>query len=167
MRRLAVRALVAAAVAGALIAIVVLAGSSGSASGTPAPPLPRDVLVPPRQTLASLHGRPAAVNFWASWCGPCREESPDLERLFRSLHGKAGLVGVDYSDDPSSARSFIRQFRLTYPMLRDPDGKVGDRYGVSGLPMTAILDTRGQIAELLRGQQTEKSVRSALAPYLK
>ena len=166
MRRLAVRALGVIAVAGVLIAAVVLTGSSDSAAGTAAPPLPRDVLVPPRQTRASLHGRPAAINFWASWCGPCREESPDLERLFRSLHGKAGLVGVDYSDDPGRARSFIREFHLTYPMLRDPDGKVGDRYGVSGLPVTAILDPHGRIAELLRGQQTEKSVRSALAPYL-
>jgi cytochrome c biogenesis protein CcmG/thiol:disulfide interchange protein DsbE len=122
------------------------------------------VLVPPRQTLASLHGKPAVINFWASWCEPCRRESPELQRLYRSLHGRVGVVGVDYSDAAGNARSFVREFHLTSPMLSDPDGKVGDRYGVTGLPMTAILDPQGRIVQLLRGPQTETSVRAALRP---
>jgi cytochrome c biogenesis protein CcmG, thiol:disulfide interchange protein DsbE len=161
MRRLAVRAAAVAAVVGALVIAVVLSGSNGSGR-RPAPQLPAEVLVPPRQTLASLHGRPAAINFWASWCDPCRKESPELERLYRSLHGKANIVGVDYSDAADSARSFIREFHLTYPMLRDPDGRIGDRYGVTGLPTTAILDSQGQIVQLLRGPQTKDSVGEAL-----
>ena len=161
MRRAAFRVGAVVAVIAALVLAVVLSGTNSS-SGKPAPELPREVLVPPRQTLASLRGKPAAINFWASWCGPCRKESPDMERLYRSLRGSAGLVGVDYSDGASNARDFISQFGLTYPMLSDPDGKAGDRYGVTGLPATAIIDSRGQIVQLLRGPQSEQSVREAL-----
>jgi cytochrome c biogenesis protein CcmG, thiol:disulfide interchange protein DsbE len=161
MPRWAIRALVVVGVIAALVLLVVLSGTSDS-GGKPAPQLPTEVLVPPRQTLATLRGEPAAINFWASWCGPCRKESPDLQRLYGSLHGSAGLVGVDYSDAAGSARDFIREFNLTYPMLRDPDGKVGDRYGVTGLPATAIIDSRGRIVELLRGPQSAETVRQAL-----
>jgi cytochrome c biogenesis protein CcmG, thiol:disulfide interchange protein DsbE len=162
MRRGALRGLAVVVAVGALVLIVVLSGTGGSDTGRPAPQLPTEVLVPPRTTLASLRGKPAAVNFWASWCDPCRKETPELERLFRSLHGEAQLIGVDYSDDRGSAESFIREFGVTYPVLRDPDGQVGDRYGVTGLPTTAILDPRGRIVQLLRGPQSEDSVRLAL-----
>jgi thiol-disulfide isomerase/thioredoxin len=161
MRRAAFRVGAVVAVIAALVLAVVLSGTSTS-SGKPAPELPREVLVPPRQTLASLRGKPAAINFWASWCGPCRKESPDLERLYRSLRGSAGLVGVDYSDDAGNARDFIAEFHLSYPILRDPDGKVGDRYGVTGLPATAIINSRGRIVELLRGPQSARTVGQAL-----
>ncbi len=161
MQRAAFRAGAVAAVIAALVLAVVLSGTSSN-TGKPAPELPREVLVPPRQTLASLRGKPAAINFWASWCGPCRKESPDMQRLYRSLHGSAALVGVDYSDGAGNARDFIHEFGLGYPMLRDPDGKVGDRYGVTGLPATAIIDSMGRIAELLRGPQTAQTVGRAL-----
>jgi cytochrome c biogenesis protein CcmG/thiol:disulfide interchange protein DsbE len=163
MRRTVLRGVVVLAVAGALVAAVLLSGSSDQGEGKAAPELPRQVLVPPRQTLASLRGKPAAINFWASWCEPCRKESPDLQRLYGSLHGRAGLVGVDYSDAAGNARDFIAQHGLRYPMLSDPDGKTGDSYGVTGLPATAILDSRGRIVQLLRGPQTEDSVRKALS----
>ena len=162
MRRAALRGLAIVAAVGALVLVVVLSGSSGSRIGRPAPQLPKEVLVPPRETVASLRGNPAAINFWASWCDPCRKETPELERLSRSLHGEARLVGVDYSDGRGSAESFIREFDVTYPVLRDPDGVVGDRYGVTGLPTTAILNSKGRIVQLLRGPQTEDSVRAAL-----
>jgi len=161
MRRFAAPAIAIAAIA-ALIAIeVATSGSSGTDLG-PAPQLPSDVLVGPRVSLADLRGKPAAINFWASWCGPCRQEAPELERLARSLHGRARLIGVNYTDSLGGARHFIREFHLTYPNLRDPDGVVGDRYGLTGLPGTAIVDPHGQLVELLRGPQTAADVRHAL-----
>jgi thiol-disulfide isomerase/thioredoxin len=163
MRRPGLRGLAVVAVVGVLILIVVLSGTSGSGTGRAAPQLPTEVLVPPRMTLESLRGKPSAVNFWASWCDPCRKETPELERLYWSLHGEAQLIGVDYSDARDSAEAFIREFGVTYPVLRDPDGQVGDRYGVTGLPTTAILNSKGQIVQLLRGPQTEDSVREALS----
>ena len=159
MRKALFPALALFAVA-ALIAVEVATDSSDRAP-RPAPQLPKEVLVAPRVTVAALRGHPAAINFWASWCEPCRHESPQLERLARSLHGPA-VVGVDYSDDPASARGLIRELHLSYPNLRDGNGEVGDSYGLTGLPTTAILDSRGRIVQLLRGPQTAASVRRAL-----
>lgn len=151
------------AVIGALIAIEVLSGSSnGSGAGRPAPPLPTSVLVPPKVTLTSLRGKPAAINFWASWCSPCRQEAPALERLARSLHGRARLVGVDWTDGLSGARSYVSQYHWTFPNLRDPDGVVGNSYRIQGLPTTFILDSQGTITDVLRGPQSLESLRQAL-----
>ena len=136
-------------------------GSNGADMG-PAPKLPTDVLVGPRVTLADLRGKPAAINFWASWCDPCREEAPQLERLSHTLDGKARLVGVNYTDSIDGARGFIRKYHLSYPNLRDKDGIVGDHYGLTGLPGTAILNSRGRLVQLLRGPQTAADVRAAL-----
>lgn len=152
---------------GALALIVVLAaaellsGGSGDAN-RPAPRLPSAVLVPPGVTVSGLRGKPAAVNFWASWCEPCRQEAPQLERLARSLGGRARLVGVDWSDGLASARSFLRKYGWSFPVLRDSSGTAGERYGVVGLPTTFILDSQGRIVRTLRGPQTEASLRSAL-----
>src|SRR5436190_16706437 len=126
--------LVAAFVAVVVIEVV----TSGSGSRTPqrAPRLPTQVLSPPRVSLASLRGKPAFVNFWASWCDPCRQEAPVLERFAKGLNARASLVGVDWNDSPSGAKQFIAQYHLTYPMLRDDSGAAGDAYGLNGLPTT-------------------------------
>jgi cytochrome c biogenesis protein CcmG/thiol:disulfide interchange protein DsbE len=102
-------------------------------------------------TLATLRGEPAIVDFWASWCGPCRREAPTLERFARSATGHGRLVGVDYSDSLSGARSFISRYGWTFPNLRDPDGAAGLRFGLAGLPMAFVLDRHGRIVAALRG----------------
>jgi cytochrome c biogenesis protein CcmG, thiol:disulfide interchange protein DsbE len=160
VRRAVVPAVAVVAVVGLIAFEVLSAGSSGRAK--PAPPLPTAVLQAPRATLAQLRGKPALINFWASWCDPCRKEAPELERFERSLHGAAGLVGVDYTDQADSARGFIHQYGWTFPVLSDPNGTYGARYGFSGLPTTVVLDSRGRIVQTLRGPQTEASLRSAL-----
>lgn len=161
MRRLRWPAVAVAAIA-ALVAVELATSGSGGTGGRPAPPLPSAVLVGPRVTLAELRGKPAAVNFWASWCEPCRHEAPELERLWRSLHGRARLVGVDYTDGVVPARAFVHAYGLTYPNLRDPEGASGAGYGIVGLPDTAIIDSRGRLVELLRGPQTRDGLLAAL-----
>jgi cytochrome c biogenesis protein CcmG, thiol:disulfide interchange protein DsbE len=164
VRRAIVPALAALAVAG-LIAFEAL--TAGSPSTTrPAPPLPTSVLQPPQATLASLRGEPALVDFWASWCDPCRKEAPELERLDRTLRGSARLVGVDYTDADGSARAYLRRYRWTFPVLSDPDGVYGTRYGVEGLPTAFVLDSGGRIVRVLRGPQTVASLRAAIDPYI-
>jgi cytochrome c biogenesis protein CcmG/thiol:disulfide interchange protein DsbE len=162
VRRFAVPAVVIAVVVGVIVFEVASSGSSGS-EARQAPELPSRVLQPPKTSLATLRGKPALVNFWASWCEPCKEESPAIERLWRGLHGSAGVVGVDYSDGDAHARAFIRAHHLSYPMLSDPEGIYGPRFGISGLPTTFVLDSRGQIVETLRGPQTEADLRRALS----
>ena len=145
----------------ALVAAELLGGCSGDVTGPPHR-YRAAVLQPPKATLATLRGQPAAVNFWASWCEPCRHEAPELERLARSLDGRARLVGVDWSDGLASARSFLREYGWSFPVLRDSSGTVGVRYGVIGLPTTFILDSRGRIVSTLRGPQTVQDLRQAI-----
>jgi cytochrome c biogenesis protein CcmG, thiol:disulfide interchange protein DsbE len=158
--RRAVPILAVALVAGLIVFEVASTGSDSKPQ--PAPPLPTAVLQPPQATLAGLRGKPALINFWASWCEPCRKEAPELERLNRSLRGAAGLVGVDYTDVSGNARDFIDQYGWTFPVLSDPDGIYGARYHFSGLPTTVVLDSQGRIAATLRGPQTAADLRQAL-----
>ncbi len=161
MRRARVPLSIALAVV-ALIVILALTSSSTSNVGKPAPPLPPAVLQPPEVSLATLRGKPALVNFWASWCDPCRQEAPELERLNRSLHGRARLVGVDYTDQEASARAFIQKYGWTFPVLSDPNGIYGARYKFRGLPSTIVLNSRGKIAKTLYGPQTVADFQRAL-----
>ena len=117
----------------------------------------------PRVDLASLRGKPAMVNFWASWCTPCRQEAPQLERFARSAGRRVSVVGVDWNDDAGSAGAFIAANHLTYPILRDQTGEVGTAYGLSGLPTTFVLDASGRIVATLRGPQSLASLRQALS----
>jgi cytochrome c biogenesis protein CcmG/thiol:disulfide interchange protein DsbE len=151
-----------AAVVGALVGFELISGSSGGQAGRRAPRLPTSVLVPPAVTPVSLRGEPVAINFWASWCEPCREEAPALERLARSKDGGAQIVGVNWNDSRSGARSWIDRYGWTFPNLRDGDGTVGRDYGLRGLPATFIIDAHGRIASVLLGPQTKSSLREAL-----
>ena len=157
--------LVALAVVAVVVVLEVATSGGGSRSGgggRAAPALPADVLTPPRATLASLRGKPAIVNFWASWCGQCIKEAPELRRFASRLHGRGTLVGVDWNDSLSGARRFIRKNGWTFPNLRDAAGSVGNDYGLSGLPNTFVLDASGHVVRVLRGPQTVASLESAL-----
>jgi cytochrome c biogenesis protein CcmG/thiol:disulfide interchange protein DsbE len=103
------------------------------------------------------------INFWASWCTPCEQEAPELERLAGTLGGRARLVGVDWNDTTRNAIAFIREHGLTYPNLRDGSSEVGNRYGIAGLPTTFVLDAEGKIVRTLTGPQTAATLREALA----
>jgi cytochrome c biogenesis protein CcmG/thiol:disulfide interchange protein DsbE len=103
--------------------------------------------------LASYRGRPVVVNFWASWCVPCRDEAPVLERTW-ATHRSRGLVvlGVDASDDfAGDARKFARTLGLTYPLVRDPRGSTLGHWGVGNLPTTFFVDRRGRVVGRVLG----------------
>jgi len=163
-----VRALAVTLVVLAALAVAARVGlSSQPASGRAAPALPRQVLVGPRVTLESLRsaagGRPVLVVFWASWCDPCEQEAPALERFSRTAAGRGRIVGVDWSDVLAGARKFVRRYGWTFPNLRDGEGTVGSKYRLTGLPTTFVLDGRSRIAATLRGPQSEASLTRALA----
>jgi cytochrome c biogenesis protein CcmG, thiol:disulfide interchange protein DsbE len=155
----AVAALVIAA-----FAIAKLASGSGSDStvGRAAPPLPAKALRPPGTTLAGLRGKPALVDFFASWCGPCAQEAPALRALSASVAGKATVVAVDWDDAGGPARAFVRKHGWTFPVLADTAGTAGEKYGLVGLPTSFVLDSQGRIVATFRGPQSAATLRQAL-----
>jgi cytochrome c biogenesis protein CcmG, thiol:disulfide interchange protein DsbE len=150
-------------VAGGLVAAELLTAGDGSSAARRAPELPSQVLSGHGVDLASLRGKPALVNFWASWCAPCKEEAPELRRFSDGLGDRATMVGVDWGDSADNAREFIAKSGWQYPILRDPTQKVGTRYGLNGLPTTFVLDSHANIVTVLQGPQTVASLRRALA----
>lgn len=147
---------------GATVVVLALVLPGSPTSGRAAPALPPQTLQGGQVTLASLRGRPALVNFFASWCPPCVREAPQLQRAYARLAGHVGVVAVDWNDGRSGALSFLRRFGWTMPVLEDPNGLVGDRYGLAGLPTTFVLDARGRIVRRLTGPQTSASLLAAV-----
>src|SRR5215211_2963384 len=98
-------------------------------------------------SLASLRGKAVVVNFWASWCGPCRDEVPMLDAAWRRWRGRGLVVlGVDGSDDfTSDARKFMRKYGMTYPAVRDHRFSAVKDYGVTGYPETFFVNRKGRI----------------------
>lgn len=94
--------------------------------------------------LEDFRGKLLMINFWASWCVPCREEMPAMERLYRKYRDNGFvLLGVNLQDDKIRAAAFIKELQITFPTAFDPDGEVGRLYGAWGLPATYLIDDKG------------------------
>ena len=162
-------AFVAACVAGSLTAIA-LAGSgsttsAGAVADPQAPAFSFPVLGHPAQriSLAAYAGRPLIVNFFASWCEPCQQETPLLARFYRTEHGKVALVGLDENDSLSHALSFTRAKGVTYPVGWDPEVTAASAYGVSALPQTFFLNARHRIVDRIFGAVTLADLNKGIA----
>jgi len=106
-----------------------------------------------RDSLAAYRGKVVVLNFWASWCVPCQTEAPLLERAQSRLRQHGGTVlGVTYLDASTDSRGFVREHRLTYPNLRDTTGEFAHAYGTDQLPESFVIDRRGDIAKIRRGE---------------
>ena len=120
-------------------------------------------------SLASLRGKVVVLNFWASWCEPCKEEAPLLEAAWqRYRRDGVVLVGIDAQDFKRDARRFVARYGATYPIVHDGPGSTLGRYGITGFPETLFLDRAGRIVGWVTGPVTEVSletnIRAALEP---
>ncbi|HUG15989.1 MAG TPA: TlpA disulfide reductase family protein [Thermomicrobiales bacterium] len=104
--------------------------------------------------LSELRGNIVVINFWASWCPPCRDEMPLLVHAAERLGEDVVLVGVDIWDDVDDARAFLASYRVTYPNVHDADGRIGIGYGVTGVPETFVVNADGRIVVRLPGPVT-------------
>ena len=117
--------------------------------------------------LASLRGKPVVLNFWASWCYPCNQEAGTLEAASHQWAGKATVVGVDVRDATGDARTFLRQHKISYPVVHDNRDKMWPSYGLTGLPETFFVDPRGRVVGHVAGQISAADLRRGIEKALK
>lgn len=105
-------------------------------------------------TLSKLEGRPVVVNFWATWCGPCREEFPALVRAYKKYQDKGlVIIGVNFQDEASddNVLTFMRNSLVNFPIVRDTGERVGRMYNIRGLPTSFFIDKKGVIQDIVVG----------------
>lgn len=103
-------------------------------------------------TLEELRGTPIVLNFWASWCEYCQQETPMMQKASeRAAEDGVLFLGVDTDDVDDEARAFLKEYGVTYPTLSDPDSVVADDYGVQSIPTTFFIDADGQIVDQVIG----------------
>ena len=143
------RKVIAASVAALSLSLPALAGSS---SGGPAPAFTLASRAGQDVSLAQYKGNVVMINFWASWCGPCRQEMPLLESIYKK-YNKMGftMLGVNVEPDSNAANDWLKATPVSFPILYDRDSKVSKLYDVGGMPSTVIIDRSGKVRVLHRG----------------
>jgi thiol-disulfide isomerase/thioredoxin len=147
----------------------VLSACGGGASPQPGPS--NDKLedgTPDRfdETMRTLRGKPVVVNFWATWCGPCKTEMPRLVAAAKTYEGRVHFLGVDVQDDAATAAEFIREYDIPFRSLSDPDGKIRRAQRLVGLPETQFYSADGDLAFLNRGEIRENELKEKIEELL-
>ncbi|MBI2333064.1 MAG: redoxin domain-containing protein [Chloroflexi bacterium] len=134
--------------------------------GKPAPDFTLPTLDGTEVSLSQFHGKPVLINFWASWCAPCREEMPELVRAYEA-HKVDGLLilglNLTFQDSLPEVQHFVNEFKMTFPVLLDEDGAVAEKlYRIPGLPMSVFINQDGTIERIhvgiMSGEQVEQFV---------
>ncbi|HEX4508988.1 MAG TPA: TlpA disulfide reductase family protein [Burkholderiaceae bacterium] len=147
----------AARISAAFIAVAWLglsldAAANAPAPNTTAPDFTLRALDGHNLRLAELRGQVVLVNFWATWCGPCREEMPRLDALYQKYHASGfTLLGVNIDDDPRNAAGTAQKLKVSFPVLLDTDKTVSRLYDLGTMPSTVLIDRDGRVRFLHRG----------------
>jgi len=132
--------------------------------GKPAPPFTLKGVKGSTVSLASYKGRVVLLDFWATWCGPCRIEMPHVEKLYKELKAKGLVVfGIDFAEDPATVRSFLAKNTYTIPILLDTSGEVGRNYEAGSIPTLVVIGKNGKVSSYFTGVREESVLREALA----
>ena len=156
----------------ALLAYGLAAQETDTSAGSGAREAAPDITLPRLDgdgevALSSYQGKIVVLNFWASWCGPCRTETPLLESWHKRIEKRGGtVVGIDVLDVVSDAQEFVDEYDVTYPQLRDGPGEHLDEFGVRGYPESIVLDREGRIAATARGPVTDRFFEEEVVPLL-
>jgi cytochrome c biogenesis protein CcmG/thiol:disulfide interchange protein DsbE len=170
--------IVASLVGASLVGLLIYGVSAQSASRTldeavarhESPPAPEATRALPvlgaaaQSALVALRGKVVVMNVWASWCEPCQVEAPLLARAQPLLaRHNATVLGITYEDNSPDSVRFVRQYHLTYPNLRDVDGSFARGYGTNVVPESFLIDRRGNVRAISRGEIDQTFVQRALA----
>ena len=117
--------------------------------------------------LASLRGKVVVLNFWASWCYPCKQEAPALAAASKRWPGKVVVLGVDLNDFTGDARKFARKYGLSYPLVHDNHNVTSPKYGISLLPETFFIDRRGKVVAHVPGQVKPADIQDGVEQALR
>jgi peroxiredoxin len=125
----------------------------------PAPDFTLNTLDGKPVSLKDLRGKPVLINFWASWCPPCLQETPDLVAAYQELGAsKVTFVGIGTQDDTDKLLKLSTDNKVPYIIVEDPRGKAGDAYAVIALPMTILVDSNGTVRKVFTGPVTKEQV---------
>lgn len=129
--------------------------------GRPAPPWALADLEGRSRRLAEWRGQVVLLNFWTTWCEPCRDEIPALDAFHRRFGARLAVVGINVREPLPTVRQFVQEFSMGYPVVRDADGKVAERYRVRGFPESWLLDEQGVLRRQWPGPLTFEALEQA------
>ncbi|MGG6438123.1 redoxin domain-containing protein [Saccharococcus caldoxylosilyticus] len=138
----------------------------GLSVGDVAPDFALQTLAGETVRLSDFRGKPVIVNFWTTWCPPCKKEMPDMEKFYQNYHSKVGLLAVHLTsqDTVENAKSFIHDYQLSFPVVLDKKQKVLNEYHIQTIPTSYIIDGDGVIRKKVIGPMTYKQMEEITAP---